>query len=131
MTLVNLAMSIENRRQGRPATKTPFPLAQPPMDAGVELAPIQFLPKGDIVSRGGKGRITKHPVMPPGNLIKPIAQRRQEVLIAREDRPVELELDHHLRLADGIRHPRDLRRLRLPAPRPAWPTQLPANRPCD
>ncbi len=107
--LRNLAMSIQNWRKGGLQPKLLPPLAQPPMDAGVELAPIQFLPKGDIVSRCGKGRITKHPVMPPGNLIKPIAQRRQEVLIAREDRPVELELDHHLRLADGIRHPRDLR----------------------
>ena len=44
----------------------------------------------------------EHAVVLALHLREGVAQRVQEVVVGRDDRPVEVELDHCLRLANGL-----------------------------
>ena len=60
----------------------------------------QIEPELPVLGAGGVGRIDEHAVMPPFDLVEPVAHRLQKVVVGTCDDAIEPELDHGLHAAD-------------------------------
>ena len=78
----------------------PVPRDPPEVALAVEAA-REVGPEGRIGGAVGLGAVHEHAVVPPAHLRQPVARGGEEVVVGVEDRPVEGERDHALRLVDG------------------------------
>ncbi len=68
----------------------------------IELSAVEHGPELAIVLRCGVARIAEDAMMFALDLLQAVAKSETEILVCRDDRPVELELDHRLRTAQRV-----------------------------
>jgi hypothetical protein len=73
------------------------------------LAPVEVGPELAIGGAVAHRRLDKHAVMLALDLAERITERFQEIFVCGDNRAIQIELDHSLRLADRF----DLRQRRL------------------
>ena len=98
-----LAVGIEDRVVGCLDPDLAAALAEPFVLRGLEFAAIELRPEFAIGGAVALGRVDKHAVMLALDLVERVAHRVEKILVGGDDGAVELELDHRLRLADGVR----------------------------
>ena len=68
---------------------------------GLEFAVVEVAPELLVLGAVAVGRLDKHAVMLALDLVQPVAERREEIVVGGDDRAVQVEFDDGLGLADG------------------------------
>ena len=99
--LVGLAVEIADRVVGSLDPDLLAALADPLVLGGLELAAVQAGPEFAI-GFALLGRRHEHRVMLALDLVEPVADRAEEILVGGDDGAVHVEFDHGLRFADRL-----------------------------
>src|SRR5205085_2655524 len=93
-------VEVEDRVVGTLDPDDATPLGHPLELAALVLSPTETSPELLILAALAVALLDEHRMVPPSHFLEGIAQHPEEVVVGREDRPVEVELDDRLRLAD-------------------------------
>src|SRR6202012_4530813 len=116
--LERLALAVEDRVVGSLDPDFPAALADPLVLRGLELTAVKLGPEFAVGAAVACRRLDEHAVMLALDFLQRVTERGEKIRIGRDDRSVEVELDHRLRFADGRRLCQ--RALQF---RPAWKTE--------
>ena len=99
--LEGLAVEVEDRVVGGLDPDFLAALADALVFGGLEFAVVEVAPELPVLGAGAVGRLDEQAVMLALDLVQPIAERLEEVVVGGDDRAVHVELDDRLGLADG------------------------------
>ncbi len=123
--LERLAVAAEQRVVGRPNPDRIAALGDALVFGRLKLAAPETAPEFAIFRAVPGGGIDEHAVMLARDFAELVAERAQEVLVGGDDRPVQIEFDDGLRLAQrvqlGMQFPRRSEHPQQPPPvNPSW-----------
>ncbi|EFF47949.1 hypothetical protein XAUC_16460 [Xanthomonas citri pv. aurantifolii str. ICPB 10535] len=101
-------MLVEHRVVGRLDPYFPAALADAPIAACIEGTAPERIPERAIRSRLARAGIDEHAVVLADDLLEPVAHHLQEILVGREHRAVQRELDDGHHLVDGVDAPLEI-----------------------
>src|SRR6202007_1161430 len=81
----------------------PAALADPLVLRGLELTAVKLGPEFAVGAAVACRRLDEHAVMLALDFLQRITECGEKIRVGRDDRSVEVELDHRLRFADGLR----------------------------